>query len=1094
MAYRFTYFALALLTAVTTRAQEVTGSIRGNVTDPSGASVQHAAVSAVKVETGIARRVVSDSEGNYLLVLLPVGRYRLEVAATGFQKYVQDGITLSVNEVAVVPIQLAVGSQQQTAMVEADATLVQTTNDLGETVHEREILDLPLNGRNFSQLGLLQPGVAPLTQGLRDAGGPLRANQAYSVNGLRPESNEFLIDGVENYDEVYAGYALEPPIDAITEFRILTNTASAEFGHSAGSTTNIVTRSGSNQLHGSVYDFLRNDDFDARNFFAQHVEPLKQNQFGATIGGPIRREKTFFFGYYEGFRNLQGQTYTSTVPSILERQGDFSQTIDPSSGKVLPLINELTGDPYPDNKLPSINPISQNLLAYYPLPNTGTNLFTTTQTLHDTNDQFGVRIDHYLSDRDHIFGRYNLSNGSEFNPIAVSGATVPGFPVQENDRTQNAVIEETRSFSPTLVNIVRVSFLRRKFLDVQGLNHTDSSTAGFDFPTTLPAQSGLPYIDISGYGNIGDPLTGPRDTWQNTYAATDSLTWIRGKHELQFGGGFRHDQINALQGIASNGYFVFAPYPISNAFASYLEGEPEVFLQGGGYLNRGLRGNSLNGYVQDNWRATSRLTINIGLRYELTYPFTEIHNQQTVFVPAAQSQVMPDAPAGLLYPGDKGVPAGLIHTDYRGFAPRVGLAWDPTGKGQWSVRSAYGIFYEPYYNGQGGPLQDIISAAPWFKIIQIGGPNFADPTAGINPNAPGYNYPITLDSLDPSMRLPYAQDWNLTVQRAFANSWLLEVGYVGTKGTKLPRFIEANPAIFVPGTCGGQPCSTESNVDQRRPYSGCTLDQPESDCRYTSMAYLAGIVNSEYNGLQTSLRKRFGYGVSFLASYVYSKSLDDNSSFNMTGGSSQDVAGENDLAQNPLDLRAEHGRSLFDQRQRFVFSHEWQLPSLGRQPPWTRQAFGDWQLNGILTLATGTPFTVFDSTDVALLGSASEISGFSANRPNVIGNPNDGPKTAQEWFNVSAFQRLNPITQAGQFGDAGRNVTQAAGIGQYDFSVLKNFRLTESSTLQFRAEFFNIFNRVNFGLPDNDISSPTFGQVQSALAPREIQFALKLRF
>ena len=938
MAYRFTYFALALLTAATTRAQEVTGSIRGNVTDPSGASVQHAAVSAVKIETGIARRVVSDSEGNYLLVLLPVGRYRLEVAATGFQKYVQDGITLSVNEVAVVPIQLAVGSQQQTAMVEADATLVQTTNDLGETVHEREILDLPLNGRNFSQLGLLQPGVAPLTQGLRDAGGPLRANQAYSVNGLRPESNEFLMDGVENYDEVYAGYALEPPIDAITEFRILTNTASAEFGHSAGSTTNIVTRSGSNQLHGSVYDFLRNDDFDARNFFAQHVEPLKQNQFGATIGGPIRREKTFFFGYYEGFRNLQGQTYTSTVPSILERQGDFSQTIDPSSGKVLPLINELTGDPYPDNKLPSINPISQNLLAYYPLPNTGTNLFTTTQTLHDTNDQFGVRIDHYLSDRDHIFGRYNLSNGSEFNPIAVSGATVPGFPVQENDRTQNAVIEETRSFSPTLVNIVRVSFLRRKFLDVQGLNHTDSSTAGFDFPTTLPAQSGLPYIDISGYGNIGDPLTGPRDTWQNTYAATDSLTWIRGKHELQFGGGFRHDQINALQGIASNGYFVFAPYPISNAFASYLEGEPEVFLQGGGYLNRGLRGNSLNGYVQDNWRATSRLTINIGLRYELTYPFTEIHNQQTVFVPGAQSQVMPDAPAGLLYPGDKGVPAGLIHTDYRGFAPRVGLAWDPTGKGQWSVRSAYGIFYVPYYNGQGGPLQAIISAAPWFKIIQIGGPNFADPTAGINPNAPGYNYPITLDSLDPSMRLPYAQDWNLTVQRAFANSWLLEVGYVGTKGTKLPRFIEANPAIFVPGTCGGQPCSTESNVDQRRPYSGRTLDQPESDCRYTSMAYLAGIVNSEYNGLQTSLRKRFGYGVSFLASYVYSKSLDDNSSFNMTGGSSQDVAGENDLAQNPRDLRAEHGRSLFDQRQRFVFSHEWQLPSLGRQPAWTRQA------------------------------------------------------------------------------------------------------------------------------------------------------------
>ena len=359
---------VSLMTA-TAHAQEVTASIRGIVTDASGGRVQQAQVSVVQIETGFTRRTVSDADGSYLLVLLPVGNYRLEGLAPGFQKYVQDGITLSVNEVAMVPVQLVVGSQQQEAVVEADAALVQTTNDLGVTVHEREILDLPLNGRNFSQLGLLQPGVAPVTQGLKNAGGPLRAGQAYSVNGLRPESNQFLIDGVENYDAVYAGYALEPPIDAITEFRILTNTASAEFGHSAGSTTNIVTRSGSNQLHGSLYEFLRNDDLDARNFFAQNVEPLKQNQFGGTIGGPIRRDKTFFFGYYEGFRNRQGQTYTSTVPSVFERQGDFSHTIDPSSGSVLPLINELTGEPFPDNKLPAINPISQKLLDYYPLPN-----------------------------------------------------------------------------------------------------------------------------------------------------------------------------------------------------------------------------------------------------------------------------------------------------------------------------------------------------------------------------------------------------------------------------------------------------------------------------------------------------------------------------------------------------------------------------------------------------------------------------------------------------------------------------------------------------------------------------------------------------
>jgi len=1075
-------------------AQEVTGTIRGVVTDPSGGAVAGAEVGVVETETGLTRKAASDDQGAYLLVLLPVGHYRLEATANGFEKYVQEGITLSVNQVATVPVELKVGSMQEEVVVSANAVLLTTTSDLGETVQERDILDLPLNGRNFTQLGLLQPGVAPVTAGLEAAGGPLRAMQAYAVNGLRPESNQFLIDGVENFDMVYGGYILEPPIDALGEFRILTNTASAEFGHSAGSTTNIATRAGSNQLHGDVYDFLRNDAFDARNFFSQNVEPLRQNQFGATLGGPIRHDKTFFFGYYEGFRNLQGETFTSTVPSTLERQGNFSETVDPSSGLVLPLINENTGQQYPNDTLPSINPISQSLLSYFPLPNVGTNLFTTTQNLNANRDQFGVRVDHSISSRDSIFVRYNYSSGSQFNPLAVSGATVPGFPVDENDRAQNIVIEETRMFSSARVNIARFSFLRHKFLDVQGLNHTSPDSVGFEFPTTLPSQNGLPYLDIPGYANIGDPLTGPRDTYQNTWAGTDSLTWVRGRHQFQFGGGIRHDQINAVQGIASNGYFVFATFPVSNTFASFLEGAPVVFLQGGGYLPRGLRGNSTNAYAQDSYKPTTRLTINLGVRYELQSPFTEIHNQQMLWIPGRQSVVNPGAPEGLLYPGDPGVPGGLVPTDYHGFAPRVGLAWDPTGSGKWVIRSAYGVFYDPLYNGQGGPLQDIISSPPWFKIIEVPGPSYADPTAGLNALAPGYSYPETFDALDPHLRMPYAQDWNFTVQRSFGNGWLAEVAYVGTKGTKLPRFIEADPAVYIPGTCGGAPCSTENNVDQRRPHSGCTLNQPESDCLYTSEAYLAGLVNSDYNGLQASLRKTVGHGLSFLASYVYSKTLDGNSSFNMTGGSSQDVAGENDLAQDPFDLEAEYGRSLFDQRQRFVFSYEWALPRLQSQSAWAREVLGSWQLNGILTLSTGTPFTVYDSTDVSLEGSAEEISGFSANRPDLISNPNNGPKTAQEWFNVKAFQQLNPVTQAGQFGNAGRNVTQMEGIGQYDFSVFKNFRFTESKSLEFRAEFFNLFNRVNFGLPNNDISSPTFGQVESALAPRQIQFALKFLF
>ena len=420
--------ACLLLCACGAWAQEVTGSLRGVVTDSSGGAIGGAQVMAVESETGLSRTATTDDQGSYLLVLLPAGHYRLQATANGFETYVQEGITLNVNQVAMVPVQLKVGSMQEEVVVTADAAQLATTSDLGETVQQRDIVDLPLNGRNFTQLGTLQPGVAPVTAGLQAAGGPLRAMQAYAVNGLRPESNQFLIDGVENFDMVFGGYVLEPPIDAIGEFRILTSTASAEFGHSAGSTTNIATRAGSNHFHGDVYDFLRNDVFDARNFFSQNVEPLVQNQFGGTLGGPIRHDKTFFFGYYEGFRNLQGETFTSTVPSALERQGNFSQTVDPSSGQVLPLINENTGQPYPNNTLPSINSISQNLLNYFPLPNVGSNLFTTTQNLNANRDQFGVRIDHSISSRDSIFVRYNYSNGSQLNPIAVSGATVPSSP------------------------------------------------------------------------------------------------------------------------------------------------------------------------------------------------------------------------------------------------------------------------------------------------------------------------------------------------------------------------------------------------------------------------------------------------------------------------------------------------------------------------------------------------------------------------------------------------------------------------------------------------------------------------------------------
>jgi Carboxypeptidase regulatory-like domain/TonB dependent receptor len=1108
-------------------AQQITGSIRGTVVDPSGAIVQAAAVTARQIETGLTRAAATDHQGEYVLVELPIGHYQLEVHAQGFQKYLQQGISLDVNETATVDIHLKLGAETQQVEVSANAALVQSTvSSLGQTVMEHEILDLPLDGRNFSQLGLLQPGVVPLTPGLLEAGGPARENQAYAVDGQRPESNNFLIDGADNESSVDAGFVLKPPLDAIAEFRILTHNANAEFGRNTGSTTNIVTRGGTNSFHGAAWEFLRNDAMDSSDYFTQSVQPLKQNQFGATFGGPIIKDKTFFFGYYEGFRNRQGETVPATVPSAAERQGNFAQLCTAIPGDAFvggictntttsapdfngQLLNFAMGPapvPIPNNQLASINSIAANVLPFFPLPNVGENGFIATQTLSENNDQFGVRMDHYLSHVDTLNFRYMYSSGPTTDPLSPVGANVPGFPVGEDDRAQNFVAQETHIFSPSTIGVARFSYLRNKFLLDEHLNHESPADLGFQYASTLPSASGPPFIQVGGYASVGDPITGPRETYQNTFDLSGSLSWVHGRHELKFGGGYRRDQINALQGIASNGFFVFSTFPYSDGFASFLSGNPVVFLQGGGNFAREIRDRALDAYGQDTYKVTSHLTLNLGLRYELPFPSTERHNEVNLFVPGAQSQVVPTAPAGLLYPGDSGVPAGLIPTQKTAFAPRFGLAWDPRGDSKTVVSAAYGIFYEPYYTGEGGPLQDPVSSPPYLKTQQISFPvhSFANPFYTPNPFSQAFPEPMTLLVVARNLHLPYAQDWNLNIQRSIGVDWLFQLGYVGTTGVRLPRFIEGNPAVFVPGldtTSSGcsvaSPCpiSTENNVNQRRLYSGCTLAQP-NNCVYSSVGEIAGIANSSYNALEASLRKRFNHGLSFLASYTWSHSIDDVSSFNITGSASQPVAGENDLAQNPFDLAAERGRSMFDARNRFVLSYQWIIPFLQHSSSWYGHVLGNWQLNGIVTAMSGTPFTVFDSNDVSLQGQAPEISGFSSNRPNVVGNPNSGPRTAAEWFNVKAFQQLqpDPLGRFEVFGDEGRNVVDGPGYVNWDFSAFKNIRLTESKELQFRGELFNILNHTNFRLPVSDIESPTFGQIQSDVSPRVIQVALKFLF
>jgi len=1066
------------------RAQDPTGTIEGQVSDKSGAVIPGAAVRVTQLATGLGHSQTTDASGTFAFPFLPVGVYGIDVEAAGFAPYHRSPIPLSINERARVNVLMQVAAARETVQVEGTAPLVDTsTTVLGKVVTGREIVDLPLNGRNFTQLGLLQVGVVPLTQGVLTAGGSLRSNQAYAVNGQRPESNNYLLDGARIVDRVDGAFALRVPVDAIAEFRILTHTAPPEYGSTSGATTSVVTRAGSNEFHGSVYEFLRNDKFDARNFFSENVEPLKQNQFGATAGGPLARNRTFFFGYYEGFRNRQGITKTATVPTPEQRVGDFSKLETP-----LFALDFNTGEFGPYQGLVPINPISQNVLQYYPLGNVAPNLFRTTQIMRNNSDQAGVRLDHQINDHDSLSGRYSCGTGSNVNPLSIKGADVPGFPVGDDLTTQSVTVSENHSFSGRTFNTFRASFFRHAFLFDQRFNRTPPRDLGFQYDTTLPIAQGPPFFIVNGYASVGDPITGPRDTVQNTFELNDSLAHIEGRHTLKFGGEYRRNQINAVQGIASNGFFVFVPFPFSDPFASFLAGMPIVFFQVGGELQRHLRTWELAGYGQDEWRVSSKLTLNLGLRYEVSTPYAETNKRLNAFVPGAQSSVFANAPAGLLFPGDPGISDRISPIYKKGLMPRVGFAWDPTGSGKLSIRGGYGVFYDPFTNGTGGPLQAAISALPWTQAQQVPGPflNYADPFNGQPPfDVSAFPRPMTILTNEVNMRPAYAHNWNLTVQRSFAGSYLLDVRYVGTKGTHLPRFVEANPAVFGPG-------ATPQNADARRIYAGCPATP--GPCTYGSVGLLTNSTDSTYHAGQLSVSRHFANGFGFLTSYTFSKTLDYVSSLNLSGSAPRLVSGENDLAQNPFDLAAEHGPSLFDARHRLTVSAMYELPRLDSSSRWARAVLGGWQINGIAIVSSATPFTVYDSANVAMQGSHPEISGFSEARPDLIGDPNAGPHTPDQWISSSAFRRLDFTTDAGSFGNAGRNIARGPAYGSLDLGLSKSFKLGETTHLQFRAESFNVTNHANFALPENDLASPNFGRILESGPPRLMQFALKLLF
>ncbi len=1057
--------ALVVVGASTVLGQEINGTILGTVRDVGGGAMAGATITITNEGTGISRVVKSDSNGEYVVNQLSIGFYTVKIENQGFTSYVQKGIQLVVNQNARVDASLRPGSMQQSVVVEGNASQIETTvATIGKVMEEHSITQLPLNGRNYLQLGVLQPGVTPITTNLAKSGSAAAADEGFAVNGLRTQANVFLIDGALNTDLFFTSSNLKPPPDAIQEFKILTNDYAPEYW-GGGSVVNLVIRSGTNTYHGQAWEFLRNNVFDARNFFAVTDPPLKQNQFGAGFGGPVilpkiynGKNRTFFYFYYDGFRNRQGITSATTIPTTAQAGGNFN-------GSPNPPHQPGTNTPFPGNQVP-VNAITAKLLALYPTSTTGA--FSASPSQSDTRDGYGFRIDHHIGDHDTIWGHYLYDLQRQVLPFAPFGAVVPGFPGTARFTPQTLTLGETHVFSAHLLNDFHASFVRTNFANPIFTRRDSLSSFGFQYPSTFPSYETIPFVSVTGFSALGNPQ-GPGIRISNTYELLDTVSYTAGRHNLKFGLDIRNTQYNITFGSGENGSYTFNGQFTGNALADFELGLPSVFTQsvvGAGHLH----GYTYEWFAQDDWRLRPNLTLNIGVRHTMATAFgpdsTDLFG---AFRVGLKSTIRPDAPTNLVYSGDPGVPSGNYPADLNNFAPRIGLAWDPSGSGKWSVRAGYGMFYE-YIPGI-AQFNSEFSSPPGFPSVTLNSPaNYANPIAGTNPFAPGaIKTPVALTSLAPNLYLPYDMQWNLSIQRQLPRDILLEANYIGTAGAGLIRSRQINPAVFGPG-------ATTANTNARRIFAP----------NFASVSQIENSANSHYHALQLSANKRYSHGLSFLASYTWSKAIDNGSFYNISANTN---AGNSNNPMNPFNLAPEKGLSLFDVRNRFVVSGVYQLP-FGQSLTGIAGVLGKgWATNFIVTLQSGTPFTVQEPLDISLTG-------VGADRPNVVCNPNSGPgiHTVAEWFNTACFQRLNAVTNAGQYGNEGRDIVIGPPFKDVDFAVTKDFRIYENLTTQFRAEFFNIFNHPNFNLPNMTAGPAPFGQIQNALDPRIVQFGLKFNF
>jgi hypothetical protein len=1142
-------------------AQEVTARLSGTVKDPAGAVVPEAALSATNSSTGVVTRAASDASGNYLFPALAPGTYTLSVEKAGFTTGVMSGISLNVDQKATLDVVLQVGQVTESVNVNAAAPLVDSTSaSLGTVVNEQPILDLPLNLRRTGALALVVPGTVDTTnRSLTSANGNGSGfnDNSYSGSGGRSSANLILIDGMISRALNNGGFALQPIPEMVKEFKIENNIYDAAFGIASGTTMNLVTESGTNSFHGSAWELLRNRDLDARNFFATVRPEFIRNQFGGAIGGPIRRNKLFFFGSYEGLRQIQGQSGGSFVPTPAERTGDFSsfltgQTANlcASSGSAAPsnlnfdtgqlffpaseqlftcpanpanpsagTSTILVGTPIPGNKITNIDPVAQKVLALFPAPNrAGNPNFVNDSPLRRPDDQFDARVDDVLTDKDRLFGRYLFGNTNQLFP-----GNFDPFNNYQHFRGQNVVGGWTRIFSPTLINDLRIGYQRDYLdLDCQGCPRQRGLLGGFgiqNLTAPTPQAEAYPQFLFSNFAGVGDGGYFPDILNDRIEKFEDTVTKIVGRHSIVVGGDLNFWQTPGVEDpLQVNGQITFdgqysslaAEIPGVSAVSDLADlelGYPSLgFFTKNPFINKLQGGGWFSLFVQDNIHVNRSLSVEVGLRWEYRKQIHDQNNKLATIYPLANNFTpgdallltpLPDAQNDALCSNSLFLNAngtclimssamrrqiGLTGNKLKelsygpghgNFDPRLGISWRPTNSDKLIIHTGAGVFNDL-------PISNLISSYvnnnPVFTQTPTYNTAFGAPPPLTN-GAPTTTETMFANAASPPLselrsqlmpppfyHTPTVYEWSFSVQSQLASDWALETAYVGNEGAHMDNAHQ----------WGNQPIPGVGPLQPRRPWPDFNI-----------FLYDTFDANSNYNALQAKLSKRFSHGIQALIAYTYSKVLDTN------GGDSDFVNGP----QTDNNHRANYGPADFSIKQRLVLTPIWQLP-FGKGQPLLNQGrlanllAGGWELSGIITYQTGFPFTVLASQDFSNTGSFFPRPDRSCNGA--------GPQTVAEWFNVNCFNTdalaLALANGTPRFGNSGRNILTGPGIQQWDVSLIKRSAIAENWNLEFRAEFFNIFNHPNFGLPGATIDTQGAGVITSAGSPRDIQLGLKLKF